>query len=183
MKEYHDGILLFELTDQKVWGKAMADTTGLLRFFNENIGNYMWDDRFNAVVYTFSSEQAARKGRSYIRKSHRKGIPLDVIMATLNGDSQLNVSIDKGYFEVQSGTVFENLPRKKGASKVINFNNNALVVWTNEFLPSQPKKISEIRGLVIADYQNFLEDQWVKELREKYSFTVNHDALQYLNKR
>jgi peptidyl-prolyl cis-trans isomerase SurA len=183
MKEYHDGILLFELTDQKVWSKAMADTTGLQDFFSKNIANYRWDDRFDAVVYTFSSEQSAQKSRTYIRKAHRKGVPQDEILASINKDSQLNVSIDKGFFEVHPGTVFENLPKKKGATRVFNYNNSPVIVWVNEFLPNQPKKINEIRGLVIADYQNFLEEQWVKELREKYSFTLNHDAINLLNNR
>jgi peptidyl-prolyl cis-trans isomerase SurA len=183
MREYHDGILLFELTDQKVWGKAMADTTGLLNFYSQNLDKYMWDNRFNAVVYTFSSDQTARKGRSFIRKSHKKGVSLDDIIKTLNKDSQLNVSVDKGFFEIGPDTLFEILPRKKGASKVIQYKGNPVVVWVNEYLPAQPKKINEIRGLVIADYQNFLEDQWIKELRVKYPFTLNHDALNYLNNR
>ncbi len=56
------------------------------------------------------------------------------------------------------------------------------MVWVNEFIPAQPKKLKEIRGLVIADYQNYLEKNWVKELRGKYEFTINPEALNYLKK-
>jgi len=52
MKEYHDGILLFELTDQQVWSKAVKDTVGLQAFYDKNKNNYMWDERLDASVYT-----------------------------------------------------------------------------------------------------------------------------------
>ncbi len=66
---------------------------------------------------------------------------------------------------------------KSSVSPVLRSDRNYVVVRINEFLPSQPKKISEIRGLVIADYQNHLEKQWVQELRQKYQHTVNREAL------
>lgn len=182
MNEYHDGILLFELTDQKVWGKAMKDTTGLKQFFNNNIDDYMWDDRYDAVIYTFNTEQAAKSGRRQIRKAHRKNIPTEEIVASFNQSSQLEVSADKGVFETEEKPVLENISPKSGISKVIEHNNSYHLVWVNDFFPAQPKKLSEVRGLVIADYQNYLEKNWVKELREKYEFTVNREALNYLQK-
>ncbi len=182
MNEYHDGILLFELTDQKVWGKAMRDTAGLKQFFQTNIDDYMWKDRYDAVIYTFNSEQAAKSGRRQIRKAHRRDTPTDEIVASFNQGSQLEVSADKGIFETEEKPVLANLPTKAGISKVINQNNNFHVVWVNEFIPAQPKKLKEIRGLVIADYQNYLEKNWVKELRGKYEFTINPEALNYLKK-
>lgn len=182
MNEYHDGILLFELTDQKVWSKAMKDTAGLKQFFQENIEDYMWKDRYDAVVYTFDNERAAKSGRRQIKRAHRKDMPSEELLASLNQGSQLEVSADTGVFEKEEKPVLENLSTKRGISKVIEHNNNYHVVWVNEFLPAQPKKLSEVRGLVIADYQNYLEKMWVKELREKYSYTLNRDALNTLKK-
>jgi len=181
MNEYHDGILLFELTDQKVWGKAMADTAGLQKFFKDNIKNYMWEDRLDAVVYTFNTEVEAKSGRKAIRKAHRKNTSKNELLAELNKGSQLNVSADAGVFEIAENDVLALVKPKKGITKVLQHKENYVVVWVNEFLPRQPKKLSEIRGLVIADYQNFLEERWIAELRSKYQFVVNRDALRYLN--
>lgn len=182
MNEYHDGILLFELTDQKVWGKAMKDTAGLKQFFNNNIDDYMWDDRYDAVIYTFNTEQAAKSGRRQIRKAHRRNTPTEEIVASFNQSSQLEVSADKGVFETEEKPVLENLSPKSGISKVVEHNNSYHLVWVNDFIPAQPKKLSEVRGLVIADYQNYLEKKWVNELREKYEFTVYREALNSLQK-
>jgi peptidyl-prolyl cis-trans isomerase SurA len=181
MNEYHDGILLFELTDQKVWGKAMADTAGLQQFFKDNIDNYMWEDRLDAVIYTFNSEAGAKSGRKAIRKAHRKNVPQDDLMAELNRGSQLNVSIDAGVFEIAEKDVLASVKPRKGVAKVINHKGTYSVIWINEYLPRQPKKLNEIRGLVIADYQNYLEEQWIRELRSKYQYVVNRDALKFLN--
>jgi peptidyl-prolyl cis-trans isomerase SurA len=181
MNEYHDGILLFELTDQKVWGKAMSDTIGLKQFFNDNIENYMWNDRYDAEIYVFSSESAAKAGRKLIKKAHKKGTSHSEIVESLNTESQLTVSSDKGAFEIENKPVLSQLSKKKGVSRVLNSDGGFVVVWVDEFLPAQPKKLSEIRGLVIADYQNFLEEKWVNELRTKYPFVVYRDALDALN--
>lgn len=180
MKEYHDGILLFELTDQKVWSKAMQDTTGLREFFNNNLQNYMWNDRFDAEIYTFNSESAAKAGRRQIRRAQRRDISHDELMKTFNTSSQLEVSSDKGLMEKEQNPVLSELDSRRGVSDVIKSGNNYVVVRVNEFLPSQPKKMNEVRGLVIADYQNYLEKKWVKELRSKYEYTVNTEALEVL---
>ena len=180
MKEYHDGILLFELTDQKVWSKAMQDTTGLREFFADNIENYKWNNRFDAEIYTFNSEKAAKAGRRKIRRAQRRDISHDELMKTFNSSSQLEVSSEKGLMETDQNPALSKIDQKRGVSDVINSGNNYVVVRVNEFLPSQPKKMNEIRGLVIADYQNYLEKKWVKELRSKYEYTINTDALELL---
>ncbi|MFN2395649.1 MAG: peptidylprolyl isomerase [Bacteroidales bacterium] len=177
MKEYHDGILLFELTDQKVWSKAMEDTAGLRKFFEDNIKDYMWEDRFDVEIYTFNDEKGAKSGRKEIRRAHRRDESHDEIMSRFNQSSQLEVSAEKGIFEIDHDPVLSELDMKSGVSPVLESGQNYVVIRVNEFLPSQPKKLSEIRGLVIADYQNYLEKQWVQELRQKYEYTVNREAL------
>ena len=54
------------------------------------------------------------------------------------------------------------------------------MVITDLYSPSK-KKLEETRGLVTADYQKFLEDQWIESLREKYDYSVNKELLQYIN--
>lgn len=183
MNEYHDGILLFELTDQKVWGRAMQDTAGLNQFFKENIENYMWDDRLNVNIYTFNSREAANKGRRVIRRAVRRGVSHDEILAMFNAESPLEVSSETGTLEMEKETVLEKLPKRNGVTRVLEHNGNFIVANVREFIPAQPKKLSEIRGLVIADYQNYLENKWVDELRERYPYIVYREVLQSLKNR
>ncbi len=180
MNEYHDGILLFELTDQKVWSKAMQDTVGLRNFYNENIADYMWDDRYDAIIYSFDDEKEAKAGRKTIRKALRRNVTHEDLMAGFNKDSHLKVSAEKGVFEVSEKPALSSLDRNTGVSDVIRHNGHYAVVWVLDFIPEGPKKLNEIRGLVIADYQNYLEEKWINELRSKYKYMVNTDALKLI---
>ena len=40
LKEYQDGLLLFELMQQKIWEKSTKDSIGLKNYFSKNVDNY-----------------------------------------------------------------------------------------------------------------------------------------------
>lgn len=173
MNEYRDGILLFELTDQKVWSKAVEDTTGLEAYYEEHKNDYMWPERFNASIYTCANEKIAKK----LRKMLTKGKSLEEIKTKLNADSELNVREESGIMVVDEQPVLKEIPNAIEVSRVIPMNDQFYVVDVEEYLPPTPKALNEARGLVTADYQKYLEDQWVEELRDKYDFKVNRDVL------
>lgn len=85
MQEYHDGILLFEVTEKEVWDEAITDTLGLKAFFEENRSEY------------------------------------------------------------------------------------------------QENELNSVRGMVIADYQQYLEKKWINRLRTKYDVRVNRELLKTVN--
>ncbi|MFW5752130.1 MAG: hypothetical protein ACOCW8_02205, partial [bacterium] len=109
------------------------------------------------------------------------GVSEDDLMNDLNQDSQTHVSKENGTFEISEAEFWNNIPEKPGVSKVIKDLDEAKVIQVHEFLPSQPKKIEEVRGLVIADYQNYLEQKWIEELRSKYDFLVHKEVLNQLD--
>ena len=173
MNEYRDGILLFELTDQKVWSKAVEDTTGLEAFYENNKSNYLWPDRYKATIYTCSNETVAKKLRKMIKKKKS----MELIKSTLNESSELNVKIEDGLYTLEDKEVLSKAPKAKGISENIPLNGQICVVQVHEFMGPQPKKLEEAKGLVTADYQKYLEQEWIEELRSKYSFKINREAL------
>ncbi len=52
-----------------------------------------------------------------------------------------------------------------------------VIVNVYKVLKATPKTLDEARGLITAEYQNYLEDQWISELKEKYTVTVNQEVL------
>lgn len=178
MQEYRDGILLFELMDKKVWTKALRDTSGLESFYEANKNDYMWDQRVEAKIFVCNDEKMAKKARRLAKKQKRKGWSNDKIREKLNDDSQLNVQIREGKFEKGDDPIIDKVEWEEGLSDNMEIDNKIIFVSIWEVIPPTPKELSEARGIITADYQNQLEEQWVNDLREKYSFQVNQAVLE-----
>ncbi len=173
MNEYREGILLFELTDQKVWTKAVKDTIGLQNFYEKNQARFMWPERLDVTLYTCGNEAMAQKVRELIAKgTDNASIALEV-----NKDSQLNLQIEEGVFSEEDRDVLANVARKTGLSTNIPFNGQIVIANVKAIIPPSPKKLSEARGLITSEYQNYLEQQWIAELRKKYTYKKNSEVL------
>jgi peptidyl-prolyl cis-trans isomerase SurA len=178
MQEYRDGILLFDLTDKMVWSKAVKDTVGLKEFYERNKTNYMWGERTKATVYTCENAEVAEAVRKLIKK---KMADAD-ILTEINKDSQLNLTIKEGKFAKGENENVDAAKGSKGLSPNVEKNNQVVFVNIIENLPAMPKAMDEAKGLITADYQNYLEKNWITELRKKYTVTVNEPLLQTIIK-
>ncbi|NBW32978.1 MAG: hypothetical protein EBR22_03365 [Cytophagia bacterium] len=177
MKEYREGILLFDLMDQRVWSKAMNDTTGLEDFFKSRSEQYQWKDRSDATIYTCLDQATAKS----VRKKAKSGkISPEEIAKSLNSQNPLNVKFVSGKFETGSQAVLDSLPRKKGLQGPFERNKQWMVVQVRELLPAGPKKLSEARGPLTSDYQNELESRWLNELRSTYTVTIDRNIFETL---
>lgn len=178
MKEYHDGILLFEISNAKVWNKASTDTLGLEKFFKKHKKDFRWEEpRFKGVAVGCHEESMLKEV-----KKLAKSLPMDsiapVLLRSFNNDSTANVRVDKGVWV-------------KGASNPMI---QKVVFGVGEWEPSghylhyfyigdiqkQPKTVNDVRGQATAAYQDYLEAQWIAELREKYPVTIYQDVLEQL---
>ncbi|MEZ4756827.1 MAG: peptidylprolyl isomerase [Flavobacteriales bacterium] len=172
MKEYRDGILLFELTDQKVWGRAVRDTAGLLAFHEAHRNDFMWPTRYDADIYTCADAKVAAQLRTLLKKGKR-GAQLTEV---LNAKDPLALSIDNAYFTAEQKPFLAQLD-KPGLSKDITVNGQVVVVDLKQVMPPAPKALEEARGAITAAYQDALESEWIAELRARYPVTVNKDVL------
>ncbi len=180
LNEYHDGILLFELTDKVVWSKAMKDTAGLKKFYDNNIDDYLGDKRVDATIYTCSTRRVARRVQRQLNRSEEN---YDLHLQILANNNTGKVVADKNIFEISEKEYLKKIPLEKGISDYISNNDKVIIVHIHEVLQPQPKPLNEIRGMVIADYQNYLENNWINKLREKYNVELDEDVwLEIVNK-
>ena len=173
-KEYRDGILLFDLTDKKVWSKAVTDTTGLQKFYEEHKNEHMWKERADATLYECASKKVAKKAMGMAKA----GLEIDSISKVLNKTNALNVTMKKNKFERGENTTIDSVKWEKGIQKI----SDTRFVYIREILPAQPKLLTEARGVFTSEYQNYLEKEWIKELRNMYPVKVNEEVVKSIIK-
>jgi len=173
MKEYHDGMLLFEITNQQVWEKAIKDTLGLQKFYADNHQKYQWAERVDArIIHCSSSANAERVKKEAGKKSNRnkdlkelfnkEGLPLVV------------TKVEEGQYEKGSNDYIDSINWAVGTSRTLaNPDGTAVYVEIKEILKGGPKKLEEARGYIISDYQARLEQNWIAQLRYQYPVTIN----------
>lgn len=179
MQEYRDGILLFELTDKKVWSKAVKDTVGLKDFYEKNKNNYMWNDRIEATIYTCANAQIAAETHKMMKKIDDS----DTLMARINKNSQLNLQVKYGKFTKGEQEIIDQIEWKPGLTKDIEKDGQVVFVNVHKLIPAQPKTLEEAKGLVTADYQNSLEKAWISSLQQKYPVKVYEDVVDSVSKK
>ena len=172
MKEYRDGILLFELTDQKVWSKAVKDSTGLQAYHKAHERDFMWDTRYRGDIYTCANADVAKKARALYKKGKR-GADLQ---AELTKTSALDLEHVNGTWTADEKPYLKGIVNI-GLSENFNVDGRVVMVDLQEVIPATPKTMDEARGLITAAYQDQLEKDWITELRGKYEVRVNKDVL------
>jgi peptidyl-prolyl cis-trans isomerase SurA len=177
MNEYRDGILLFELTDKKVWSKAVKDTAGLEAFYNANKDKFMWGERLEADIFYCKDEAIAAKTRKIVEKGLKKGYNVDEIQKQINTDSQLNLKVVSGKFSKGDNKIIDSIDWNVGLTKNQNVDNQIVFVNVKRKIAPEPKTLKEARGVVTAEYQNQLEKEWLKELKAKYPVNINREVL------
>lgn len=172
VNEYQDGILLFDLTDKKIWSKSMKDTVGLEDFYERNKDKYRWDTRYDYTEYDCAKKKLAKK----VLKSIKKGELDSLLLKKYNSDSSLNLQLE--HFVKEDASDLVKLLTVNEVSDIQERNDRYFFIRLNKVLPPQQKELKNIKGLVAADYQKELEAQWIGHLRETYPVEVNDEVLQ-----
>lgn len=179
-QEYHDGLLLYEISNREVWDKASKDEEGLKAFFKKNKKKYKWDSpRFKGIAYYAKDN----KDIAAVKKS-LKGVSFDkwaeVLRSTFNSDSVLKIRVEKGLF-------------KKGDNVLVDkyeFDVDTIPAEKKDYpycatygkMLKAPKEMSDVRSQVTSDYQDAMEKKWLQGLRKKFPVVVNKDVVATVNK-
>ncbi len=186
LQEYRDGILLFDIMEQKVWSKASEDTAGLRTFFEAHRQDYRWKERVEATMMDAQDEATLDKVKTDIKDL---SMPLseeqmEEFEKKYNTASPLALQIHQGTYEKEgyrthAESVIDQLPWKKGA-QTIQHDGRMYYVVIHDVLSPKLKELDEVKGIVIADYQNYLDKQWITALRQKYPVEIHEDVLQQI---
>jgi len=180
MQEYHDGILLFEVSNREVWEKASKDTQGLDKYFNAHKTDYTWEKpHYKGHVILCRDKETLAAAKSIVKKSETDSI--DKYLRTRLNDSIQYVKIEKGlYVQGENKVVDDQIFKTK--EKYVPTKDYPFFFVTGKLLKNKPEDYTDVRGLVTADYQEFLEREWIKALRAKYPVNVDQNVLKTVKK-
>ena len=179
MDEYRDGLLLFDLMEKEIWNKSKTDSLGLKAFYDKNISNYQWKNRLDVTILSSTNSDVIKKAAKYLKSDKT----VDFIKEKLNvKDGAVNIMAKVGVFEEGNESLPKNLKFEAGISEIIKEGEYYFVTKVNATLPAGPKALDECKGKAINDYQQFLEDNWVKDLKNEFKVEVNQTVFENIKK-
>ncbi|MBL7764876.1 MAG: peptidylprolyl isomerase [Chitinophagaceae bacterium] len=183
LTEYRDGIMLFELTDKSVWSRASSDTIGLDAYYQQHKSKYMWQPAIKGQIYRAQDEEYIKRVVKALNNPELK--TPEEVAKDANGDGAQNkVVFETGKFEKTRFPAGTKLIAGKYSPYYKNEDGSYTLVNVVEVYdqPTQ-KTLSEARGYVISEYQEYLEKQWISDLEAKYPVTINEATLKAMVKK
>jgi peptidyl-prolyl cis-trans isomerase SurA len=173
MDEFKEGNMLFEIMERNVWGKAINDSTGLLNYYKNHTANFKWAESADVLIFNCSTAKIAEETITALKKGKNWRALADEKGAALQADS--------GRYEITQiiGANYASTPVKGSYTSIVtNIDGSATFVqYINVYPANQQRSFEEARGLVINEYQQLLEQQWLTELKKKYPLRINENMI------
>jgi peptidyl-prolyl cis-trans isomerase SurA len=180
-QEYHDGILLFDIMDQKVWSMAITDTAGLETFYKEHRKSYMWEERTDAYIVQCTKGADLAGTRSAYKKIAKGKLDQEALNAKYcSSDTIPCITLTHLLVEKGENALIDAQKGVSGPGPILEDVGSSTFVIVKGQRSPEPKKLDEARGQITSDYQEFLEFEWLKSLKEKYPVSINQDLLKQI---
>jgi peptidyl-prolyl cis-trans isomerase SurA len=171
LQEFKEGNMLFEIMEKNVWGKAAADSAGLKEYYEANKEKYLWTPSADIIIVNALSDFGAQEALD----SLKSGMDWRVLIESRQGELQA----DSGRFEIAQINEGKINPVPGTYSEIIKNEDGTLTFYKfiRKYEMGQQRTFEDAKGMVINDYQNVLEKEWIAKLRKKYPVKVNENVL------
>ena len=180
-QEYHDGLLLYEISSREVWDKASQDEAALKAWFDTHKKSYAYSEpRYKGMAYHVKTKQDVKAVKNCVKK-----LPFDqwaeALRTTFNPDSVIRIRVEKGIFKPGDNATIDRLVFKaSNASTTSDPSYPIDAVYGKKV--KRPDDYTDVRQQVVEDLQDYLEKEWVADLRRRYQVEVNKEVLKTVNK-
>ena len=180
VQEYHDGILLFNLMEQKIWNKAASDTLGLEKYYNEHKNLYNWGNRLEALKISSTNKTTLNKAFS-LCNADTKINSVELTNKTCNKDSIKEcIKVTDLLIEKGDSPIIDSIGWNVGTTQIFENNGEYSFYLKKGIRNPEQKLLKEAKGAVISDYQTYLENEYISELKKKYKVNINQKELESL---
>lgn len=181
IQEYHDGLLVYEISNRQVWENASKDEAGLDAWFRAHKKDYTWPEpRFKGIAYHVKDQDDVKAVKRCV-----KGLPFgqwaDVLRQTFNPDSIIRIRVEQGLFKPGDSRLVDHKIFKTALDQPIEVNKDYPIDAVYGKKLKKPEDYTDVRSQVVDDYQQALEQQWVATLRQRYAVKIYEDILKTVN--
>ena len=181
VKEYHDGLLLYELCSTQIWEPAKVDTVGLENYFKANKKAYTWDNpHFSGMLFYCKNQADVKLVAKMLKKQKDDSKWISMVREQFNKDSVM-VRMDKRLFAKGENANVDAMAFKVKGVEVKPLDGFPYVGYVGKVLKKGPAKWTDVSAGVVQDYQKAQEDKYVDELRKKYPVVIFEDKLSTVN--
>lgn len=174
IEEYHEGMLLFEISDRMVWKRAREDREGLTEYYEANKEAYRWSEpRIKGYVLWTENDSTAEAVKASVEAL--KELTDAETVKELRRRHGRHVKIEHYLVKQGENPTLDALLAGQPAS-------SADQRWTNGIamrlrLVEQPEGIADVRGKLTNDYQEYLAKAWESALRRRHVVMVDYNVL------
>lgn len=181
IQEYHDGLLVYEISNRQVWEKASKDEDALDAWFRAHQKDYAFTEpRFKGIAYHVKDQADVKAVKRCV-----KGLPFGqwagVLRATFNPDSIIRIRVEQGLFKAGDSRLVDHKIFKTALDQPVEVNKDYPIDAVYGKKLKKPEDYTDVRAQVVEDYQQELERQWVADLRQRYPVKLYDDALKTVN--
>ena len=174
MEEYRDGLLLFDLMEKEIWDRAKTDTIGLKKFYDEHKTEHMWKRRVDVTIASSTKQDIIKKAQAFLKKNEKP----QAIKDKLNVENVINVMTNSGVFEEGSDALPKTMKYNLGVSEVFKEGEYYFVTKVDKIIPEGVKTLEDCKGKMVNDYQQYLEQRWVDDLKQEFTVKINMDVFE-----
>jgi peptidyl-prolyl cis-trans isomerase SurA len=182
MNEFHDGILLFEISDKKIWDRVTKDTIGLRHYYDDHKNNYLSRKGIEAKIYTLKSLKGEKSLLSAFKKYSKKPDTDKRLYEKFNKNNDSVLIIEDGKWYKGDDSQIDNIEWNTGLH---SFQKDGFpsLIQISKVIEPVPLEFDEIRGEMMTSYQESLESEWIRQLKENYNVKINNMVLEEIKNR
>jgi peptidyl-prolyl cis-trans isomerase SurA len=182
MNEFHDGMLLFEISGKNVWNRISNDSSGLRQYYEEHKNNWLSRRGIEAKIYTLKSSNGEQLLASAFNKYLQKSDLDELLLKKFNKKNDTLLTIKEGTWFKGDDPEIDKVEWIV-CSHSFSRDRFPSIILIKKVLEPVPLKFDDIKGEAMTGYQEFLENEWNRQLNKKFSVKIDNLVFDEVKKK
>lgn len=181
ISEFHDGMLLFEISSRNVWNRVTSDSAGLHKYYEENKSRWLSTAAIEAKLYTLKSTASENLLEPSFKKFADSPGFDDLLLKKFNKKNDTILFIKEGKWFKGENADIDNLAWESGLHS-FKSNGYPSMIYIKRNIEPVPESFNNVKTDLLSGYQEYLETEWVKQLNKRYNVKIDNQVLEEVKK-